>query len=204
MTATNVTNRIRVREFWPVIVWNGLDTNLNSADTGTPNTTLVDGHKTQMVLMAANGDKISGYRRVPFFVDPTQPMGFRINWLTGASVSTDSTSWVILVDFIAENGSYPNNASGVLDTLIPTDTLDANTAFLNKWTNRGIKNKNFLTRAQVENGAMMSFSIEMDSSSGIDLATEKIWISGIEIDYVRHDYVGTPDAIDEPLSGIPT
>ena len=73
-------------------------------------------------------------------------------------------------------------AIGALDTTIAVDTLGAATAALNKWTERGIKNGGFLTRAQVTAGACMILNIE-GVASGITVGSEITLLLGVEIDY---------------------
>lgn len=138
-------------------------------------------------------DKVAFCRRVPLDVDPKYAMGVRVNFTTGSSTALDDFTFLALLDFKAVNAALIAPVTA-LDTAIVTQTLGTATAYLNKWSPRGIKNANFLTRAQVEAGAMMMLSIEAD------VADTTAILLGVEIDYVPQQTKGSGSHIDRDLT----
>ena len=131
-------------------------------------------------LMAAAGDLVCHHTMVPNDWDPEYPLGFKVWWTSGSSTVADTISWKVAIDFKVEG-----------ETLIaPTTALDTVVALLDNVTGaydqqktaRGIKNKSWLTRAQVDAGADMMFHVEMDAfAAGL---SESKFLLGLEIDYV--------------------
>ncbi len=129
------------------------------------------------------GDKYTTFLRCPYDVDPAHPMGFKVNFVSGSSTAADIFDWIILADFKAVAVALLAPTT-VLDTVIDiTGTLGTATADLNNWSSRGIKNKGFLTRDQIEAGAAIMFSVELDSTQSA-LSSEELHMLGVEIDYV--------------------
>lgn len=150
--------------------------------------------------MDVAGDIATGALKVPIFFDPEHTLGIKVHWTSGSSTAADTIDWIFKRNFVIEDAQIPTLISTDLDTLISQDTVGVATTFINKWTARGLINANWLTRTQIEAGAIMVFSVEMDASA-IDLAVEKVWLLGIELDFVRRDFVGTKD-VDQPLSSL--
>ncbi len=148
------------------------------------------------------GDVFTFARRVPNNFDPDWPLGFKVHYTSGGTmVATDSFSWIILADIKNEDVAIAA-ASTVLDTVVPLlDLYGSTTAYLNKWTARGIMDKDWATRAQVEAGAMIVVSVELDAVVGITLgATNPTFFLGLEIDYAPRQTQGPAGTdVDPPL-----
>lgn len=148
-----------------------------------------------------------GYCRykLPIFYNPDFDLGIRLNWTSGSSTSADTIDWTTVFEFVKTDNAIPTSISKVLDTIIAQDTVGAATAFLNKWTSRGIidkDNSEVPTREQVEAGVDLLLKNTL-SATAIDVASEIVWLLGIEIDFVRLDFVGS-SGFDEVLSSIET
>lgn len=148
--------------------------------------------------IATVGDLYTTYQRPPWDIDVQFPMGFKVNYISGSSTAADIFDWIVLLDFVAENVALAAPTTA-LDTAIDiAGTLGTAAANLNNWSSRGIKNKEFLTRAQIEAGALMTLSIELDST-GSDLPLEECHFLGVEVDYVPQRTVGDGNWHDLPL-----
>lgn len=193
---------IRDSIFYPIgPTYYGLDDNFASLDTGNPAMEQITGRNSRGLQMDAAGDMVqSNELWLPRWLDPTQELWFRIHYISGSSTAADTVDWIILANFFAADTQIVN-ASGVLDTVIAQDTIGAATAYLNKITDWGKKNAGFLTRQQVEDGAKMLFSVELDASA-VDLATEKIWFLGVEMLYTWQNFVGDPAIVNQSESSI--
>lgn len=131
-------------------------------------------------LMEAADDQLSHNMVVPQEWDPNYPLKFSVNWTHGSSTTGDSVTWLVLCDFKAENVALAA-ASTALDTVIADDNVV--TQWGNQWTPQGIKNANWLTRAQVDSGRyQMVLSIEAAVLTDI---TEDIHFLGLEIEFTR-------------------
>ena len=77
------------------------------------------------------------------------------------------------------------------------------TALKNKWTARGIKDKAWDSMTDVESGALMSISVELDATTSTP-ASEACFLLGLEIDYVPRLTTGHAGLeYDAPLVGAP-
>jgi len=130
------------------------------------------------LLMEAAGDE-GGYAfMVPKHWDPAEELGFTVWWSSGSSTAADTIDWLVLAKFFAEGVVL--TAPAALDTTIAQDTVvDAN---FGQKTSRGIKNKNWLTHAQVDAGAIIAVNVEMDAFA-VGLSEPKHFL-GLEIDFM--------------------
>lgn len=129
------------------------------------------------------GDIYSTFLRCPYDVDPAHAIGFKVNFVSGSSTAADIFDWIILADFKAVAVALLAPTT-VLDTVVDiAGTLGTATADLNSWSSRGVKNSGFLTRDEIEAGAAIMFSVELDSTQSA-LASEELHFLGCELDYV--------------------
>lgn len=130
-------------------------------------------------LMPAD-EEVDFNMMVPYDADPDDEMGFKIHWTCDSATTTESSSWIVLADFRAINVATAM-VKGVtaLDTVVPLLDLVIGAAYAPQSTARGIKNKSWLTRAQVEAGAWMSVNVECSAET----VTTNVWMLGLEIDY---------------------
>lgn len=152
----------------------GLNGQTNTQVASTP----LYGHKITTV-----GTPLEGIWRVPYDLDPTKPIGFRVLYTaTGTTVTT--TSWIVLAVFKHAQAAVADSASGALDTPIALATATIAASVLG-YTARGIKNANAISKAQVFAGAFLQFSVELDAvGAGLD-TSNFITLLGLEIDYAR-------------------
>lgn len=171
-----------------------------SLGNGAPTITQVTSRLLVGWQMDAAGDIVTLGMKLPFDFEPGRPIGIKLHWTSGSSTAADTIDWIVLYEMVLADGQIPTSISTALDTAIAQDTVGVATSFLNKWTSRGIIDADAITRTQLEAGVLLLLSIEMDASA-IDLSGEKVWLLGIEFDYVPRDFVGTKDN-DLPLSAI--
>ena len=140
---------------------------------------------------AAGGDILLGCIRCPLDLDPQWPVGFRLNWCGSAGAAANrGVTWIMLLDAI-KKGVALATATTALDTPF-VESLNT-VALGNEWTARAIKNKIGLSRAEIEDGAQLSFSLECDI---IDSGT--CGLLGIELDYVPVLTIGGGSNYDRP------
>lgn len=129
------------------------------------------------------GDIYTTFLRCPYDVDTAFEIGFKVNFVSGSSTAADIFDWIILADFKAVAVALLAPTT-VLDTVVDiAGTLGTATADLNSWSSRGVKNSGFLTRDEIEAGAGIMFSVELDSTQST-LASEELHFLGCELDYV--------------------
>ena len=180
--------RIRERRYIPA-------KDFLSYGAGTPAISQVTGRNLEGLDLDAAGEVGTFYLRLPYNFDPDHDIGIRVHYTTDSSTDGDTFDWVVLWQMVEVDAAIPTGISNALDTVISQDTLGASTAFLNKWTERGLidsANVNLKTRAQVEGGVMLLVSIELDATD-VNIPTENVWLLGAEVDFNRLDYVGTTD-----------
>ena len=116
-------------------------------------------------------------------MDESQPLGVKVHWTSGSATIADTVSWTTLLDVVAAGAVFVSPTTA-LDTPVygsGTTVADAvEGAGFNQWTTRGLKNKNFLTRAQIDAGACIMLSVTLTAFVTI---TENIYLLGVEVDY---------------------
>lgn len=127
----------------------------------------------------ATGDEFHHHMPIPYDLDPDDEVGFRVHWCSGSSTDADDVAFVMLLNTYAENGTIIAPAT-VLDTVIPSDLVSDGAAYAQRWTERGIKDAGFLTRAQVQDGLAL-FHWEVRCS--VNDASEDTFILGVQFDY---------------------
>lgn len=149
-----------------------------------------------------DGEFINGYMPCPCDLDPSYPVGYRVAWTLDASAGSASVEWILLtgLEKVGQAISLPAtvlNTPFVLPTLYKDDSGDvtAATDFLLQWTSRGIDNLIGLTRDNIEDGAFLTYKLEMNAGTN---ETTCHYI-GMEMDYVPMKTQGEGSHIDKPL-----
>ena len=143
----------------------------------------------------ATGDVILGYIHIPFDMNPDFPVGFRVNFTTNDSAS-GTASFILLTETIKNGVALTATINDALDTIIPL--LSAVNTSLNSWTGRGIAKSLGLTRKDVEDGAILEISLELNAVA-TSSAGEIVFL-GLEMDYVPQKTIGTGSELDAPLT----
>jgi len=137
-------------------------------------------------LTMVAGELVNGMVRCPYDLDPAHEIGFKVVYTGTVNTTTGTTSWILLQDAIAEGGVIAV-ATTALDTVIPLLDQYADTAGnasgtdqLLQNSSRGIRTSIGLTPTQIEGGACLLFSLELDAVTAAYDTTEFI---GIEMDY---------------------
>jgi hypothetical protein len=151
-----------------------------------------------------SGAKLEGIIPIPKYFNPNWPLGFRLHWLaTPAAGSTVWSTFVMLAAFKKTGEVMATAAAGALDTVIPIQSLSTGAYYYNK-TGRGIKNGNWATVQQVLDGMFMEVSFACTVGAGINLASQGVWLLGMDIDYVPmltrqpHSTHDAPEGNDVP------
>ena len=131
--------------------------------------------------------------KLPYDVDPKYNLGFRWCYTSGETAASNIFTATTLVD-IKANGAALVAATTALDTVVAAHT-HPNIAFALNWTARGIKNKNFATREQIEAGA---FLVGKATIALTGLATAVLL--GLEMDYVSQMCRGIGNELDKMLT----
>ena len=148
------------------------------------------------------GEFLKGIYPVPSDLDPQFPVGYRVHYTVDHDGSGDATvSWILLNSFIGEGVVIADPATA-LNTPIPlldaytTDAgVSVTTDFLYQVSGRGIDNDIGLTRTQIETGALMGTSLEMDAMAN---ATD-VRLLWLEMDYVPMKTLGAGSNLDRAL-----
>ena len=170
--------------------------------TGAPAITEVTGLATVGIQIDATADRLVLAQKLPFFLDPDFDLGFRINWITGSIIAANDVLWLLNYALVKVDAAFVAEGSitGALDTVIASDTVGDTTQYGNRWTARGELDKDSysLTRAELEAGTWIQMKIT-PSTVDVDMGSELIWILGIEMDFVRRDFVGS-SGLEEGLT----
>ncbi len=153
--------------------------------------------------MTADNKVVSGALPCPYDLDPKFEVGFKVHWTGDVTGSTAEVTWLLLQD-VTKRGVALAKASTALNTILVSDpNHDANgaasaTDYLYQSTPRGIRNSIGLTRANIEEGALITFNLEQASAT----AETNIYLMGIEMDYVAQLCVGVGSEIISPLTSV--
>ena len=153
-------------------------------------------------LMGTDGDLINGCIMCPYDLDPDKLIGFKVVYTVnhvGAGAAT--THWILLVG-TETRGDILSLPATALDTLIGVDTYkdaSGDATVVADWhlqiSPRGIKNRIGLTRAQIEDGALLMWALEQNAA----VNDTNVHLLGIWMDYAVMRTVGTGSHIDQPL-----
>ena len=120
-------------------------------------------------------------KQMPYDLDPTYDIGFRLNYCqTDAGVTT--TLWKLSVGFDKKDAVLQaEDAAGIaaLDTVIAAKA-SAGAALENLWTARGIRSAPSFLLSDVEDGMLIRFTLELDTTNDNDAHI----LLGLEMDYV--------------------
>lgn len=185
---------LRKRLYIPTIAWGGMISKafnctstsqfaagdiMISAHTGAKDWTEVSSFGYTTFTPTAANDALAGYCRVPFDCDPQYEMGVRVHFASASATATDTLTWAVQLDFKAKETALIEPAT-VLSTTIAASTV-IGTAHAHQWSARGVKTGAFLTRQQVEDGAIMVWEVIL---SAIHTGhTEALYLLGIEFEY---------------------
>lgn len=152
------------------------------------------------VKFSADGKFIGGALPCPYDLDPDHEVGFRIHWTVDATGSTAAVEWLLLQDTI-KRGVVIAAASTALDTVLVDDAnaddsgSASSTDYLYQVTPRGIRTKIGLSRAQIEDGALITLKLEQQGAT----AETNVYLLGITMDYAPMRCVGMGNEILPPL-----
>ena len=155
------------------------------------------------VKFTADNKLISGFIPCPYDLDPKFPVGFAIHWTAVSTGSTCEVTWLLLQNAV-NRGIVLAKATAALDTILVSDptTTDKDVAsatdLLYQVTERGVRNDIGLTRAQIEEGAMITLNLEQASAT----AETNIYYIGMMMDYVPQLCQGIGKEADAPLSSV--
>lgn len=152
---------------------------------------IIGGTNTQVVgplygnKITAVGTGFQGLFRVPHDLDPNFELGMRIHYCGDGTApeAVGTLSFIALLNF-RTNAAVTTAAVSALNTPIPTTGVVSETDNLLEWTERGIRNKGFLSFEDIANGAMCQFSVELDAVGGTISATNFVVVAGVEFDYM--------------------
>lgn len=143
--------------------------------------------------VSTDGELIVGMVRCPYDLDPAHEVGFRVAYCVDAN-GASTVDWLILQAAIA-NGIALAVPSAALDTVIAAKTVGSTDNLLT-WSGRGIRNAIGITRVQIEDGAFLTFSIEMNAATNITA----VFFLGLEMDYAPQRCSGIGNNNDAPLA----
>ncbi len=128
----------------------------------------------------------------PWDMNWLHPIGFQVKYSTASATAADDRHWVLLYDVVAEDAAIAV-ATTALSTAIVAET-DNGTADAWQYSPRGILNGATLTKANVEQGAIMLLNLVLL----LDDAGEEMNMYGLRIDYMSKQWQGAPNDRDAP------
>lgn len=151
--------------------------------------------------ITAAGTAVEGAFRLPYDVDPEFEIGIRVHYAGDGTTpeAVGTLSFIALMKFLKISEAPVAAAAGALDTVIATTAAVSATDNQLEWTARGIKNKGFLGRSDIDDGAICQFSIELDAVGGAINNTNFILVLGVEIDYMPRRTRFPHSEVDGPL-----
>jgi hypothetical protein len=168
-------------------------------NTGVTPTAYVASSAYYALVLTATGTATEGVVKAPEDANPSFPLGVKILWGKLASGAPTDLTWVMLLDMIPEFTIPIAAAAGALDTIIGSRVLGSlATAGGLMWSGRGIKNANWATRAQVLNGLLWQFSVNLTVAASID-GSHQIAMFGAMFDYMPMKTRFPHSEIDGPV-----
>ncbi len=152
-------------------------------------------------LMSTDGDILQGAFIVPYDLDPKFEIGFKVHYTATYGSGTATISFILLHDVVKTGAAINAVAATALDTPIPLLSAFNGTVDLSKQlTSRGIllAATHGLVRTDVEAGAMMLVSLEMDATANLTTET----FIALEMDYAVHKCGGIGSENDNPLAAV--
>lgn len=132
------------------------------------------------VKMDTAGDELCHFMKVPWDIDPTRQIRFRVWYLTTSTDTANTNTWKVLVNDSAADAAI-TQASGALDTAIAADT-DNGTANAPQVTSWGVLNADTLTRDEIDAGHWWTLAVELDAIH-TGYASDDVFLLGLEIQY---------------------
>ena len=144
-------------------------------------------------------DLLHGIFQLPYDMDPSYPIGYRIHWTNSAGASANRGVTWVLRNSVRKQGLVLG--IGIVVLTIPITESLVTGAWFNEVSPRGIMNDIQTSRLEIEAGAKMEFRIEADV---VDSGVAAITYLGLEFDYapVRNFGHGRPATC--PLSSLGT
>jgi len=127
---------------------------------------------------------------IPWDVNWLHPLGFKVKYSSASAEAADDRQWVLLYDVIEEDSAIAV-ATTALSTAIAAET-DNGTADAWQYSPRGILNGQTLSKANVEQGAILALNLVLL----LDDASEEMNMYGLVIDYMPKGWQGTPPAFN--------
>lgn len=143
--------------------------------------------------LAANSDAWCRLIPVPSDVDPAFELGFRVGW-TANDTATPTILFTVQLDFKAAGAALITPATA-LSTILTADELTV--AYGWEMSPRGVKNKDFLTRQQIENRAVMLIEV-IATTIHTGITAGNAWFFGVEMDYAPFRTRGTGMGVNPP------
>lgn len=142
--------------------------------------------------VSTDGELIVGMVPCPIDLDPKFELGFKVACCIDAN-GASTVEWILLQATI-KNGVALAIPTAALDTVIGSQTVGSTDNLLS-WSGRGIRNNIGITRAEIEAGAFLNFSIEMQAATNITA----VFFLGMMMDYVPQLCQGIGNEVLPPL-----
>lgn len=152
-------------------------------------------------LMSTDGDILQGAFIVPYDLDPKFEIGFKVHYAATYGSGVATISFILLFDIVKTAAAVNAVAATALNTPIPLLSAFSGTVDLSKQlTSRGIllPGTHGLVRADIEAGAMMLISLEMDAAANLTTET----FIALEMDYAVHKCGGIGSENDGSLTSV--
>lgn len=151
------------------------------------------------IVFPSAGDLMHGSFIIPYDLDPSFDLGFKIHW-TQSAVVTTSVTWLLLIRTIQADGqllianvplTQDNGVAIAADAAIDADYFQVSP--------RGILRDETLNinRSKIEAGVKLAISIEADV---IGAGIANLTFLGLEMDYVPQKMKGTGNSSDRDLA----
>ena len=122
---------------------------------------------------------------IPKDFNPQFPLGFQLKFIPAVSASsTNAIQWSVGLALSVEGAS-----TLAMSSFAAVNTNFTSQALLGRGvihkTSRAIKNEHWATRTQIFSGLLMEFEIKIAAITGYAIdTTNKLWLFGMEIDYM--------------------
>jgi hypothetical protein len=160
------------------------NTSIQGAAAGNPELEELSTFGIAVGSIAAAGDTFTHLMMVPYDLDRSKQIRFRVWWTQTSTTATDSVDWILTYQAITEESTVLAAPTTALNTVIPLGDLSSGTAFHAQATDFGIINKNTLAAAT----AMLGLQVEADAIG--TFSADEVKFLGLEMRYTPRRCAG--------------
>jgi hypothetical protein len=136
------------------------------------------------ISIAAAGDAVAHAWMVPYDLDRSKQIRFRVWWTQTSTTATDTVDWIVTYQAVVEESTVLAAPATALSTVVPLADASSGTAHQMQATDFGIINKNTL-------GATVAFlNLKVEADAIGTFSIDEVKFMGLEVRYTPRRCAG--------------